>query len=210
MEQVLQDDHLCYVLLNYAGEREEPFTRCLSKHWRRLRRRWIARLPSNVPFQTAAFSPDGAIIAAGGGTIYNYGPFAMYDVRSGAKRCEIVRPKQIVSVGFLSDGGTVAVASHENVLPLYDTRTGALLREVEGVALPHCWLTAFDVSRDGAMIAVGGGEMSPTGGDETVCIYDAATFERRQAIAYDCPEAVVFSPDCATIAVGGYAKKVSV
>lgn len=210
MEQVLQDDHLCYVLLNFAGEREEPRARCLSKHWCRLRRRWIASLPSDVSFQTAAFSPDGAIIAAGGGTIYNYGPFAMYDVRSGAERCQIFRPGQIMNVGFLSDGGTVAVASHESVLPLYDTRTGALLQEVDGVALPHCWLTAFAVSRDGAMVAVGGGETSPTGGDETVCIYDAATFERRQAIAYDCPNSVAFSPDGATIAVGGYAKKVSV
>ena len=87
MEQVLQDDHLCYVLLNFAGELDEPRARCLNKHWRRLGRRWIATLPSDVPVQTAAFSPDGAIIAVAGGTIYNYGPFAMYDVRSGARRC---------------------------------------------------------------------------------------------------------------------------
>ena len=44
--------------------------------------------------------------------------------------------------------------------------------------------------------------------DDTVCIYDAATFELRQAIEYYCAKHYAFSPDSATIAVGG-AKKLS-
>ena len=204
MEQVLQDDHLCYVLLNFAGERDEPRARCLSKHWRRLGRRWIASLPSNVTLRTAVFSPDGAIIAVAGGT-YNYGAFAICDVRSGTKQFEIIRAKRIVSVAFLRDGGIVALQCLENVLPLYDTRTGSLLQEV---ALPDTsGKYAFAVSRDGAMLAVG--RVGTTSGHETVSIYDAATFERRQAVEYDVPHSAAFSPDGATIAVGAFPKKLS-
>ena len=112
MEQVLGDDHLCYILLNFAGELDEPRARCVSKHWAQLRRRWVSSLPSNACIHAnPVFSPDGAIIAvAGSNYTGNSSPFVMYDVRSGAKRHEIIRPEQVfVGVGFLGDGGIVAV-----------------------------------------------------------------------------------------------------
>ena len=202
MEQVLGDDHLCYILLNFAGELDEPRARCVSKHWAQLRRRWVSSLPSNACIHAnPVFSPDGAIIAvAGSNYTGNSSPFVMYDVRSGAKRHEIIRPEQVfVGVGFLGDGGIVAVAGNTSFFSLYDTRTGALLQEV---ALPDRWTRELAVSPDGAMLAVGG--------DDTVCIYDAATFddtntfEVRRTLQSDdwVGRAIAFSPDSSKIAIG--------
>ena len=208
-ERVLGDGNLCCILLNYAGDKSEARARCVSKHWARLRRPWVATLPQNGRVQTAAFSPDGATLVIAGGTTF-HGSGQMYDVRSGALRWEFPRTGEVKSVSFSRDGGTLAVGGHESgqgdrSVALYDARTGTLLRQVAGVAFNQYrrnWVAELAFSRDGATLVVVG--------HSVVSIYDATTFQLQHEIEYFSPESVAFSSDCATIAFGGQAGNVVV
>ena len=71
MEQVLCDDHLCYILLNFAGDLDEPYDTNTFEVRRTLRSDdWAGR--------AIAFSPDSSKIA-----IDKKKGFALYETETG-------------------------------------------------------------------------------------------------------------------------------
>ena len=108
-------------------------------------------------------------------------------IRSGAERCCIFRPGQTGERWFLMT--EPPRWRSQRFCP--STTPRRVLREVDGVSLLANGICRLARER---MVAVGGGQC-PQAGMANVCIYDAATFERWQAIAYDCPNSVAFSPD---------------
>lgn len=102
---------------------------------------------------TAHFSPDGALIASGGGS----GDVLIWDVGTGTLLHRIQAHRgQVHSVQFSPDGGAVVSTASDSTVKVYDVLTGALLqslREEFGVMFAK-------FSPDGDRLLIGG--FSPT------------------------------------------------
>ena len=151
-----------------------------------------------------AYSPDGRLLAAAGGTPGFVGEVKLFDV---ATRAEVETPDRstevMLDVTFSADGTRVAAAGADAVVRVYDvaTRTRTLL------ANHHAdWVTAVAFTPDGKKIV-------SASRDTSVRVTDAATGDVLATYADHgeaAPTAVAVSPDGKTIYSGGRGKSVHV
>ena len=101
----------------------------------------------------------------------------------------------VMSVAFSPDGKTLASASWDNTIKLWDTATGQELRTLTGHTY---WVAAVAFSPDGKTLASGGW-------DKTVKVWDVATGELKRTLSGHTGwvYTIAFSPDGKFLASGG-------
>ena len=140
-----------------------------------------------------AFSPDGEMLASGGGD----STIKLWELKSG-KQIKTLSGhlSGVNAIAFSPDGKTLASASIDNTIKLWDTSTGMPLHTLIG----HSgWVSSVAFSPDGQTIASGSY-------DNTIKLWDANTGELRQTLTGHSSWvfAVAFSPDGQTIASGSF------
>jgi len=165
----------------------------------------LAILPPPTPLLVNPFDalrrediPPYELAAAGGGDPNN-APSELVAVL-GDSRLRHWRP--VTSVAYSPDGKTVASASEDFTITLWDPATGKASRTLQGNQ-GQVYAVAF--SPDGRTLA-------STGFDQTVRLWDVATGRTRRVLKSHTKRvlAVAFSPDGKTLASGGDDKIVKV
>ena len=131
-----------------SGSQEEAPARILGEH--------------ELPVHCLAFSPDGMILASGGGFPGRDGEVRLWDVATGAVRAILGgHRKSVYSTTFAPDGRTLATASYDGVGKLWDVESvqerGSVLVDPDLKGLPIVYssagqLLAFAGSAPGVVI----------------------------------------------------------
>jgi hypothetical protein len=156
-----------------------------------------------------AFSPDGAVVAAGDADAMVH----LYDVRAGRERSALLIPgvKESKSAGWLRaiafapDGKTLAVGgTYDATARLLDVASGRVLASLESFPVPTNSGRMDDVMS--LAFAPDGKTLATAGRDRDLRLWDVATGRLRASLrahSYDLT-AVAYSPDGKTIASGDY------
>jgi WD40 repeat protein len=175
----------------------------------------VYRLPPGDPnrnsdvIRSAAFSPDGSLLAVGYGRFVGLlqeprpGQTIVWDVRSGKPRTTITAREDGVScVAFSPDGATLAIAEYPRLLRVWDMSSG---RERWMIPTPAI-VNTVAVSPDGKSLAAGlwAGRVESSAGNDIV-IADVSTGKLTVTLkGHDGGiQAVDFSPDGKLLASGG-------
>ncbi len=105
-----------------------------------------------APVDSAAFSPDGALLAFGSGTVVK-----VFNVADGAVRHTFTVPHQIPALAFSPDGKQLAGACADKTVLIWDVGSGQVSRTFSGLKAPP---TAVAWSRNGLLV-VGCGDPNP-------------------------------------------------
>jgi WD40 repeat protein len=156
-------------------------------------------LPSYSVY-SAAFSPDGLLLATGDGD-----GIRLWNVRTRRQRGPVMRHRDtdghsasVRGVAFSPDGQTLASAGGDGVVRFWDVRSQKQLGR--SVRHPRDYvLSGVAFSPDGRTVA------SVGGADQTVRFWDVASHRESGSPlqAYADLNAVAFSPDGRTLATGG-------
>jgi WD40 repeat protein/tRNA A-37 threonylcarbamoyl transferase component Bud32 len=156
-------------------------------------------LDTDGEVKTLAFSPDGRTLAAVTETM-----LTLWDVGSRSRLHEPLyagNPSIVLAVGFSPDGATLATASSDRGLQLWDAATGEALDSL-GIG----GASDLSFSADGAMIASvpsqGGAEVWDTATRTSIATFDGAPGNEDSSVA--------LSPDGHFLAVGGFGRVVRV
>jgi WD40 repeat protein len=124
------------------------------------------RLPmASAVKYTLAFSPDGKILAVGGGSTPKSGEVVLWDAATGRQRATLKgHSNQVVSLAFSPNGQTLASGSLDRMVKLWDAIEGKELQTIQG---HNKGVFAVAYSRDGSKLATAGGD--------TLSIREAAT-----------------------------------
>jgi WD40 repeat protein len=169
---------------------------------------WRAMTGHVQPVTSVAFSPDGRVIASGSARKdkdLQIDEIRLWDAPTGTWILTIVgeggrwrwwSPEisgGIHAVAFSPDGKTLACASADGTVKLWDAQTGALRRRVN-----HNGNVAVAFSPDGATIASASTDM-------TAKLWDAQTGVLKRTLSGHLAivQSVAFSPDGTTLASGG-------
>ncbi|MCY4569966.1 MAG: WD40 repeat domain-containing protein [Candidatus Poribacteria bacterium] len=152
---------------------------------------------------SVAYSPDGNIIVSGS----TDGTVRLWDIITGKQKAVLNHTSwmnyllpwlnpPVNAVAYSPNGNTVAAASEDSKLRLWDTRTTQLKFTLTGHTGP---VNAVVYSPDRKTIATAGGW-----NDNTVRLWDAVTGETRAVLTgYIHISSVAYSPDGKTIATSG-------
>lgn len=101
-----------------------------------------------------AFSPDGTLLASGGGDgVGEYGEVVLWDLTSGKLRHRLLGPgeKQVWAVAFSPDQKLLVSGQFEGTIKLIDVSTGAIARQWNA----REQLRSLAISPDGSILATG-------------------------------------------------------
>jgi WD40 repeat protein/serine/threonine protein kinase len=152
----------------------------------------------NAAVNCLAFSPDGALLASGGGLPRNLDDdrVIFWDTRDNTIRREIKTGHgPVLGVAYFPDGTRIATGNEDGTASIYDVTTGQCLRTMSG-HMKSCGSVA--VSPDGAILAT-------ASWDNNAILWDAASGERRALLKGDWNrlDAVAFDPEGRLVATGG-------
>jgi WD40 repeat protein len=146
-----------------------------------------------------AFSPDGDILASGGGGVNRY--LALTRVADGVELHTIHTGSYILDVAYSPDGQLVATAGSDNVIKFWSPANGNLVRTLAGHTDD---VSAVAFSPDGEIIASGaGGWDNP--GESSIRLWRVADGELVRVLAGhgEWVASLAFSPDGSTLASSG-------
>ncbi len=171
------------------------------------------RLPEDDPntnsdvIRSAAFSPDGSLLAVGHGRFVGLlqesrpGQTVLWESRSGKRQATVTaREDGVSAVTFSPDGKTLAIAEFPGLVRLWDVPSGRDRLTIKAPAL----VNAVAFSPDGKRLAAGLWALGPGPGND-VLFWDAATGEPVRALKghTDGVKALAFSPDGKLLVSGG-------
>ncbi|MEZ4525691.1 MAG: hypothetical protein R2941_07210 [Desulfobacterales bacterium] len=166
----------------------------------------LGRYP--FPVLAVCFSPDGKILASGGGSIGRDSPdngIRLWDVKSG-KEMTVLKghAKAVTSLDFSPDGKMLASGSSDNDIRLWniDTATGAAGERA--VLKGHAKaVLSVSFSPDGRMLA-------SASFDNSIRVWDAETGKEKAVLDRHMEPvmSVRFSPDGKTLASGSWDKSI--
>jgi dipeptidyl aminopeptidase/acylaminoacyl peptidase len=162
-------------------------------------RKWIATLDGHADLVRAvAFSPDGRWLAVGGGPSGRFGEIKIWDVqRPKPKLLSTIQGHRdtILAIAFSPDGKTIASASYDRLVKLWDLTTGKQLRSLK--------------EHTDAVYAIAfmpdGKRLVSAAGDRTLKVWDVAEGKRLTTIndALDALYTVAVNPSGTQIAAAG-------
>lgn len=122
-----------------------------------------------------AFSPDGALLATGGGDPSRSGELMVWNVkaRSLVRRFDDAHSDTVMSVEFSHDGRLLLSGAADKFVKIHDVATGSFVRAFEGHTnhvLDVAWRH-------------GDGQIASAGADNAIKIWDAALGEQNRTIA---------------------------
>jgi WD40 repeat protein len=164
-------------------------------------------LPAPKPLNdwacSVAFSPDGTLLVAGGGSEFKpernggktTGQIKVWDTAMGKELGELIgHTNKVFSAAFSPDGKTLATGSADQTVRLWNVATRQQRAVLEGHA-DAIWCVAFSPN---------GNTVASASADHTVKLWDVNTGKERSTLEghKDEVRAVAFSPDGKTLATG--------
>jgi WD40 repeat protein len=177
------------------------------------------RLPDDDPnensdvIRSAAFSPDGTLLAVGYGRFIGLlqeprpGQAILWDTRSGRRKTTIkAKIDGVCAVAFSPDGKTLAVAEYPGLIRLWDVGAD---RERLALHTPSVLGGGIAFSPDGRQFAAGiwpGSVEGVANPDAAIVVWDTAAGELMRTLKghVGIVGEIAFSPDGKTLASGGF------
>ena len=153
--------------------------------------------------RAVAFSPDGQLLAAGGGHPQQSGEVRIWKTAELRPLTSIEgHADTIQALAFSPDGKTLATASYDKEIKLWDSATGRELRTLRD-HIDAVYALAF--TPDGKRLLSGSG-------DRSVKIWDPATGERLYTLSdpTDGINSIAIHPTGTRVAAGGYDRTIRV
>jgi RNA polymerase sigma factor (sigma-70 family) len=160
-----------------------------------------------------AFSPDGKVLASGGGRAFG---LSLWDAESGRPLHQVLPNIQCAAIAFSPDGKSLLLGeelrytSGDARVRLMDVATGKQLRRFKTPDGIRAWCVAF--SPDGKIVAAAQQESEPAKGSAEIILWDAANGNelRRLKGHGDGVASIAFSPDGKALASGSLDKTVRI
>jgi RNA polymerase sigma factor (sigma-70 family) len=170
----------------------------------------LRRLTAGSSVYSVAFSPDGKLLASGGGERGKSGAVKLWDLATGKQIASLEgHADLVVSVAFAPDARTLAAVGRDGAVELWDVGQGKTRADIKGHA---AIVFAVAFSPDGKLLASAGGEelVKPGNKSGEIRVWDTAGGREVLVLqgSGDTVTSVAFAPDGRMLASGSFDKTV--